>query len=76
MKDDFLKKLRNRRTARDRRQLSFFVLFFCLCFSRPFESRLLFQEKTIAVLQGAGKEPVLKDVLTMSVMAGSSYGRQ
>ena len=30
----------------------------------------------MAALKAVGKEPVLKDVLTMSVIAGSSYGRQ
>ena len=32
--------------------------------------------RTIAVLKAVGKEPVHKDALTMSVMAGSRYGRQ
>ena len=30
--------------------------------------------RTVAVLNAVGKEPVCKDVLTMSVMAGSRYG--
>ena len=47
-------------------------------FFRSFGSRLFFfrREQTIAVLNAVGYEPVRKDVLIMSVMAGSRYGRQ
>ena len=47
-------------------------------FFRSFGSRLFFFRKgrTTVVLNAVGKEPVRKDVLTMSVIVGSRYGRQ
>ena len=43
---------------------------------RSFGSKLFFfrRERTIAVLNAVGKEPLHKDALTVSVMAGSRYG--
>ena len=67
LKDHFLKKFENEQKIRDR-----------ATFFRSFGSRLFFfwRVRTIAVLNAVGKEPVCKGVLTMSVMAGSRYGRQ
>ena len=66
LKDNFLKKLGNERKVRDR------AIVFQVIWSRLFFFRTGW---TIAVLKAVGKEPVRSDALTMSVMAGSRYGR-
>ena len=68
LKDSFLKNLGNERSVRDK----------AIVFQVVWVKVVLFfwRGRTLAILKAVGKEPVHKDALTMSVMAGSRYGRQ
>ena len=67
LKDSFLKKLGNERKVRDK----------AIVFQVIWVKIVPFQERTNnSCLKCCGKGTVRKDVLTMSVMAGSRYGRQ